>query len=601
MNRRQRILLLVVVAAVGTSLASCSAAPPTPDGTANAFLAALSGGDATALGATTDAPDAASAALTAARAALEPTTVAATLSQVQTTGDTATVLFDATWTLPKDRVWTYSGSLPMVRSGAGWQVRWSPADLHPKLAVNQTLALRTQDAPTATVLDRNGTPVLTPAALVQVTLDPTKAGDVTAVAGALATALGPLDSSITQKAIVEAVAAAPTKPYVVASLRDVDYQGVKPAIHDLPGVTFPTRAALLTPSRTFAPALMSQVRHTVQDQLDGKAGWTIVTVGPTGADVTTLAQGAARPAPSVSLTLDSGIQTAAQDAVNAVAGRQAMVVVLQPSTGDVLAVAQNPEADGQGTPALNGLYPPGSTFKIVTASAALQAGVATVDTPLDCPGTTVIGPRRIPNYNEFALGTVPLSLAFAKSCNTTFAQLATQLGASGLTDAAHQVGLGVDYAIDGITTVTGTVPPAPDTVKRAEDGFGQGDVVASPFGMALAAATVASGATPVPTLIRGATATTVTNPPPAVPQPVLGGVRTMMRDVVTEGTATSLQGLGQVYGKTGEAQFGDGTQSHAWFVGYRGDLAFATLVVDGGSSSNAVAVTKQLLAAIPAG
>jgi cell division protein FtsI/penicillin-binding protein 2 len=163
------------------------------------------------------------------------------------------------------------------------------------------------------------------------------------------------------------------------------------------------------------------------------------------------------------------------------------------------------------------------------------------------------------------------------------------------------VGLGVDYAIDGITTVTGTVPPAPDTVKRAEDGFGQGDVVASPFGMALAAATVASGATPVPTLIRGATATTVTNPPPAVPQPVLGGVRTMMRDVVTEGTATSLQGLGQVYGKTGEAQFGDGTQSHAWFVGYRGDLAFATLVVDGGSSSNAVAVTKQLLAAIPAG
>ena len=601
MNTPQRVLALVVVAVGVVSLASCSPAPPTPDNAANAFLAALSSGDAAALGATTDNPDAASAALTSARKELVPQSVQATLAQVQATGDTATVIFDVTWTLPEDRVWRYSGSLPMSRSGGGWRVRWSPADLHPQLAVNQTLALRTQDAPTATVLDRNGSPVLTPAALIQVTLDPTKAGNIGAVAGALATALGPLDSSITQKAIVDAVTVAPTKPYPVVSLRDADYQGVKAAIHDLPGVSFPLRAALLTPSRTFAPALLGQVRQTVQHELDGKAGWKVVTVGPTGVDLATLTEAPAQPAPSVTLTIDSGLENAAQDSVNAVVGKQAMVVVLQPSTGDVLAVAQNPEADGQGNPALNGLYPPGSTFKIVTASAALQAGIATIDTPVDCPGSTVIGPRRIPNYNEFALGTVPLSLAFAKSCNTTFARLATQLGAADLTAAALQVGIGADYAIKGITTVTGTVPSAADTVKRAEDGFGQGDVVASPFGMALAAATIAKGATPVPTLIRGLTATVVTNPPPVMPQPVLDGVRTMMRDVVTEGTATAVAGLGAVYGKTGEAQFGDGTHSHAWFVGYRGDLAFATLIVDGGSSTNAVAVTKQLLAAVPAG
>lgn len=601
MNTPQRVLALVVVAVGVMSSASCTPAPPTPDNAANAFLAALSSGDAAALGATTDNPDAASAALTSARTALVPRSVQATLAQVQTTGDTATVVFDATWTLPEDRVWRYSGSLPMSRSGGGWRVRWSPADLHPQLAVNQTLALRTQDAPTATVLDRNGSPVLTPAALIQVTLEPTKAGDIGAVAGALAAALGPLDSSITQKVIVDAVTAAPTKPYAVVSLRDADYQGVKAAIYDLPGVSFPLRAALLTPSRTFAPALLNQVRQTVQHELDGKAGWKVVTVGPTGADIVTLTESPAQPAPSVTLTIDSGIENVAQDSVNAVVGKQAMVVVLQPSTGDVLAVAQNPETDRQGNPALNGLYPPGSTFKIVTASAALQAGIATIDTPVDCPGATVIGPRRIPNYNEFALGTVPLSLAFAKSCNTTFARLATQLGAGSLTAAALQVGIGADYAINGITTVTGTVPPAADTVKRAEDGFGQGDVVASPFGMALAAATIAKGTTPVPTLIRGLTATVVTNPPSVVPQPVLDGVRAMMRDVVTKGTATAVAGLGEVYGKTGEAQFGDGTRSHAWFVGYRGDLAFATLIVDGGSSSNAVAVTKQLLTAVPPG
>lgn len=600
MRRYRRFLALAAAALAAVPLAACTSAPPKPDDTAAAFLAAMSSGDVAAAGATTDKPDAASLVLAAARGALKPTSVRAALTQVRTTGDTATAVFDATWDLPDGRVWTYTGQLPLARTPSGWQVRWNSADLHPQLAENQTLAVRTNAAPAAAVLDRTGTPVLTPSTLVLVTLDPTKAGDLGAVASSLAAALGPLDTSITRQSILDALAKAPTAAYTVARLRDVDYQRVKATIYDLPGVSFPTQAALLSPQRKFAPTLLTQVRDTVQAELQGKAGWRLVTVGPSGNDVTVLTERAAQPAPSVSLTLDGGVQAVAQDAVNAVT-RQAMIVVLQPSTGDVLAVAQNPEADTQGAVALNGLYPPGSTFKIVTASAVLQAGITTVDAPVDCPGTTVIGPRRIPNYNEFSLGTVTLTTAFAKSCNTTFAQLATQLGASGLTEAARQLGLGSDYAVDGMSTVTGRVPATGDRVKRAEDGFGQGDVVASPFGLALVAATVANGATPTPTLIRGAAATVVTNPPPAVPQPVLAGVRQMMREVVTAGTATAVSGLGAVYGKTGEAQFGDGTRSHAWFVGYRGDLAFATLVVDGASSSNAVAVTKQFLATLPAG
>jgi hypothetical protein len=77
-------------------------------------------------------------------------------------------------------------------------------------------------------------------------------------------------------------------------------------------------------------------------------------------------------------------------------------------------------------------------------------------------------------------------------------------------------------------------------------------------------------------------------------------VRTMMRAVVTEGTATRLNGLGEVRGKTGTAEFtGDGNRAHGWFVGYRGDLAFAVLVVDGGSSEPAVAAAGRFLAAVP--
>ncbi len=593
--------VLGLALALLAGVAACSTPPPEPGPTASAFTDALSRGDAAALGAVTDAPNAASAVLTAARASLEPVSVEASVRQVITSGDTATAVFDATWTLPQERTWTYSGQLPLVRNENGWTVRWSPADLHPQLGANQSLDLRVDPAPTATVLDRNGTPVLAPTTLVRITLDAAKAGDVAAVAATLAGALGPLDASITASSITTAVAAQPGQPTLVARLRDADYQSVKDVIYDLPGVTFPTEEVLLAPDSAFAPTLVGQVREAVSAELDGTAGWQLVTTSAAGAEVAVLAEQAPEAAPSLALTLDSRVQAAAQAAVDAVDGKQAVVVALQPSTGDVLSVAQNAAADADGPIALNGLYPPGSTFKIITASAVLQAGLATVDTPLGCPATTVIGPRRIPNYNEFTLGTVPLSTAFAKSCNTTFAQLATQLPADGLTTAAAQLGLGSDYAIEGMTTVTGSVPPAPDVVKRAEDGFGQGDITVTPFGMALAAAAVAHGSTPVPVLVTGGTATQVTNAPAAVPAGALEGVRTMMRDVVTRGTATAVAGSGTVLGKTGEAQFGDGTRSHAWFVGYRGDLAFATLIVDGGSSSNAVRVTKAFLDATPAG
>ena len=81
-----------------------------------------------------------------------------------------------------------------------------------------------------------------------------------------------------------------------------------------------------------------------------------------------------------------------------------------------------------------------------------------------------------------------MSRAFANSCNTTFAELASRMPPRGLTTAAAQYGIGTDYVVDGITTVTGTVPPTVNLTERTEDGFGQGRVLVSPFGMALAAA-----------------------------------------------------------------------------------------------------------------
>ena len=91
----------------------------------------------------------------------------------------------------------------------------------------------------------------------------------------------------------------------------------------------------------------------------------------------------------------------------------------------------------------------------------------------------------------------------------------------------------------------------------------------------------------------------MTGPTPALEPGVVDKLRPMMRAVVTEGTGTTIAEQGEIYGKTGEAEFDGG--SHAWFAGYRGDLAFATLVVRGADSNNAVAVTRDFFNFLPPG
>ena len=234
---------------------------------------------------------------------------------------------------------------------------------------------------------------------------------------------------------------------------------------------------------------------------------------------------------------------------------------------------------------------------MVTASAVLQNGLATPDTPLPCPGTTRVGARTLPNENRFDLGTVPLRTAFAASCNTTFAELAAKLPADALPTAAAQLGLVADYDVPGITTLAGSVPTSPEDAQRVEDAIGQGRVETSPFGMAVAAATVAAGRNVSPVLLRGRR-TSVSGaiaPPPATALPALRG---MMREVVTSGTAKELAGIAGLHGKTGTAEYQDDGRSHGWFVGFRGDVAFAVLVMDGGSSKPAVRIAGDFLNAV---
>ncbi|MGH3798829.1 MAG: penicillin-binding transpeptidase domain-containing protein, partial [Pseudonocardiaceae bacterium] len=504
---RRRLLLLVataLVALMGGLLAGCGVFGSDPRDAAAAFLAAVARGDDAAAGRLTDDPAAASALIRQIRDELQPQRVQFTLGQTHSGDKTASTSFSAVWELGKGRQWSYPGTFDLVPADTdeGWSVRWSPAVLHPRLAAQQQVTLRDVPAEPAPVVDRAGTPLLTSQTVITVALDRSKTSDLPGVAAQLADALAGIDPRITQQSIIAATNAAPPgQRGAVAVLREQDYESVRDRIYELPGVSFPTQQRLLGPDRDFASQLVPGIRRVVEEQLATAAGWRIVTVTPSGKEVETLAGQQPRPVPTVTTTVDRGVQAAGEDAVDAVPN-PAMIVAIQPSTGEILAVAQNSAADEQGALSLTGRYPPGSTFKIVTASAALQANAVTLDSPVACPATTTIGDRTVPNDQLFDLGTVPLRTAFARSCNTTFAQLAARLGAGALTDAAHQMGIGIDYYVPGITTATGQVPPSESTVRRAENGFGQGRVLTSPFGMALVASTVAAGGQlPTPVLI----------------------------------------------------------------------------------------------------
>ncbi|MBV9143635.1 MAG: penicillin-binding protein [Pseudonocardiales bacterium] len=594
------MLVVLTAALLGPLVAGCGIFGADPREVATAFLDAVARGDGAGAGRLTDDPLAATDLIRQVRDALKPQHVQLTLGEIRSGDHLAAASFSAVWDLGTGRQWRYPGSFDLIPAATteGWSVRWSPAVLHPRLGAQQRLMLREVPADPAPVLDRAGTPLLTSQTVVTVALDRGKAPDLPGVAAQLATALGRFDPQLTQQSIIAGANAAPAGELsAVAVLRERDYQAVRDQIHELPGVSFPTQQRLLGPDRDFASQLVPGIRKVVAHQLEAAAGWRIVTVAALGNEVETLAAEQPRPVPTLTTTIDRAVQTAGEHAVDSVPN-PAVIVAIQPSTGEILGVAQNRAADAQGALALTGRYPPGSTFKIVTAAAALQSKQVTSDSPVACPATTVVGERVIPNDHFFDLGMVPLHTAFARSCNTTFAQLAARLGASALTDAAHQMGIGMDYDIPGVTTVTGQVPPSESMVRRAENGFGQGRVLASPFGMALVASTVAGGgALPTPVLIRGMPTHMALGPVAPMSREVAEAVRTMMREAVTQGTAKALAGQGQLYGKTGTAE--EARTAHGWFVGFRGDLAFATLVVGAGSSSPALDVSGRFLSALP--
>jgi hypothetical protein len=282
--------------------------------------------------------------------------------------------------------------------------------------------------------------------------------------------------------------------------------------------------------------------------------------------------------PTLATTINAKAEAAARAAVAKHTG--SAMVAIQPSTGQILAIANNA---GFNDFALTAAVAPGSTMKIITSTYLFNSGLATPNTPVVCPPVEVV--QGVRYHNDAGMSeppTTPLSYDFAVSCNNAFDQWWPHLYGNLASTAHDYYGLNQNWNI-GIGNLSASyfhAPPTASGSELAEEAFGEGQLQASPLAMASVAATVASGTFRQPILTPNAKQVTA-KPLPAATD---AGLKQMMRDVVTQGTGAGL-GLGpSVYAKTGTADIVGQQQPNSWFVAFDSakDVAVAFLVVNAG-------------------
>ena len=257
------------------------------------------------------------------------------------------------------------------------------------------------------------------------------------------------------------------------------------------------------------------------------------------------------------------------------------MVAIQPSTGKILAIANNA---GFNDYALTAKVAPGSTMKVITSAALISSGALTASSAVACPPAyTVQGITYHNDSNESLPAGTPFVTDFAQSCNNAFSTQWPHLSGGGLARAAKKYfGLNQSWNI-GITGVSGTYFNAPASAsgsELAQEAFGEGQLTATPLAMASVAATVSAGTFKQPILLPGTKQLTAT----PLPASTVDQLKQMMQAVVTSGTAAGV-GFGPgVYAKTGTADIQGQEQPNSWLIAFdpAKDVAVACLVVNAG-------------------
>lgn len=595
---KKQLSLLLTTSVVCSGLVACTPKPASVDPVVEDFLNSIENRDVETASSLTDSSALASVAINDTWTGLQAEGLDAQLDSVDLNDTVATATYTMNWDLPRNRDLSYQASMTLTRFGDDWTISWHPSVLHPELSTSQHLELRAINAERASVVSSDGADILVPGTVYRLLVDLDQVTDLNPTVNRIVTVVNAAHERDSQVQRLNAEELSrnlkdASGRFSVMTINEREGVNVKNELANTPGIIMNPEAAMVNIDPDFAPDIISRVARVVEEELEGANGWEIATVTPDGVAMKTLERHEAEEAPAVRISLDHDVQQAAEEAVNLRRDMQTMLVAIRPSTGEILAVAQSDLADREGDLALSGQYPPGSTFKIISAGLGIEDQGLTPDSIVPCPGSMNLYGRTVNNYNQFSLGNVPLELAFARSCNTTFADISTKADPGELKEIGRSFGLGMNYEIPGINTVTGSIPEGETPLERTEAGYGQGLTLASPFGMALVSATVAAGKTPNPTFISGHETKDSGDAKP-LKKETIDQLRRVMRAVVLPGgTAGGMRAGGEIYGKTGEAEITGG--SHAWFTGYRDDIAWATLVVLGGGSEAAVAVTDEFL------
>ncbi|SFY28925.1 penicillin-binding transpeptidase domain-containing protein [Streptomyces atratus] len=285
-------------------------------------------------------------------------------------------------------------------------------------------------------------------------------------------------------------------------------------------------------------------------------------------------------------TLDANAQAAAEVAVKKFS--QASVVAVQPSTGAIRAVANNP-ATGFNA-AMQGKQAPGSTMKIVTAAMLIEKGLTAADRKTECPPTATYYGRTFKNLDDFSIPDGTLTASFARSCNTAFIKLIddTKDDAALAKEAREVFGIGLDWQT-GVVSFDGSVPEETQG-EAAAQYIGQGTVQMNALNMASITATAKTGTFRQPILVdRALDGRPIATASRSLPGYVSQQLTNMMRQTASWGTGKAAMASvgGDKGAKTGSAEVDGQATSNSWFTGFSNDLAAAAVVQSGGHGGDA--------------
>jgi hypothetical protein len=400
---------VMALALLVAPLSACSGSPQ-PQATSSAYLADWGKQDWAAMRLLADNPPADFTAVN--QAAFTNLTVRSALfsaGAMQTKGSAASTPVTERLTLAGLGTITVTSRLHLVLTNGKWLVQWSPATIAPQLRPGDQLSLRTSWPARAAILGAGGTPLTTQGQVVTIGVEGARVKNAASVRSALVTA------GATAQQASSALAAAKAHPTYfepVFTVSRARYNSLEPTIYPIPGTVFQSSTALSAVTPGLAAGLVGTVGPVTAQQLSqlgapysaqsdagqtgleqaderqlaGTPGATVSVAGPSGADIATVATLPAHPGTPVSTTIRESVQQAAETAL-AGEKKSAALVAVNASTGAVLAaVSVNSGGFDQ---AIDGAFPPGSTFKVITSTALITHGL-TPRSAASCPRTATV-------------------------------------------------------------------------------------------------------------------------------------------------------------------------------------------------------------------